>query len=196
MSANRRHVGSLVRGGNLLGVLVWHAVLGAVCLVRGREGFEALQPAWVQWAVVIMLGSAALVMLELAWKSRAHRGVEPVVSAVSVGFVIATLAGWVWLATRPSVTNYDELAGLFSRGFGGNIDLDTGLGFAGMPWLPLPYLVGLSGYCLRVDAFSQAVSKERGDNWLRAVRGVMWVTALSTFGGVVHLATGTRLLGW
>lgn len=194
MSANRRHIGSLVRGGNLLGVLVWHAVVGAVCLVRGREGFEALQSAWVQWVVVIMLGSATLVMLELAWKSRAHRWAERVVSAVSVTFVTATLAGWLWLATRPYTGSYDMLAGLFSRALGGNIDLDTGLGFVGIPWVPLPYLAGLVGYCLSVDAFMETFGKDVGDTWLRTSRGVMWSTALLTFGGVVHLATGTRLI--
>lgn len=177
-----------------MGVLVWHAAVGVACLVRGREGFEALQPAWVQWTVVIMLGSAALVMLELAAKSRTVRSVDRVVSAVSVAFVTATLAGWVWLAGRSSASNYDTLAGLFSRSLGGNVNLDTGLGFAGIPWFPLPYLAALAGYCWSLDAFFAAFMKDVGEGWLRASRGVMWVAALLTFGGVVHLSTGTRLL--
>lgn len=197
MSATERNVGGMVRLGNLLGVLSWHAVVGGVCLVRGRAGLEALTGPGLGSVVTIMLGASVLVMADLVFRPRELPAAVRLVRGAGLGFVIAATATWAWVFWGAGGLAYDVLSAQFSRGFGASIDPETGAGFAGIPWLGLTCAVALAAFCTSVER--AATCGETGD--LVTLTGksrhlLSWsvvVLGLLALGGVLHLANGTRL---
>ncbi len=192
-------MGSLVRAGNLLGVLFGHAVVGGMCLVRGRIGFEALRGTWLFWGFLIMLGGAAVVMTELASRPGRNKGAERVWRTLGLLFVLIDCAGGAWFIAGGTDSAYDVLASVLSRGVGASIDAESGAGFSGIPWLALLYVATLIGYCVAVDECLKGLLETppvrprlvlRGTS---AARMLVPVLGLVVVGGVLHLATGTRL---
>jgi hypothetical protein len=199
MNASGRNVGSLVRAGNLLGVLFGHAVVGGVCLVRGRIGFEALRGTWPHWGFLIMLAGAVIVMTELAFRPGRNAGAERAWHTLGLLFVLSNCAGVAWFLAGETDSAYDVLASILSQGIGADIDVESGAGFAGIPWLALCYAGALVGYCVAVDECLKGLLEARPLRPRLLLRGtaaarmLVLLLGLVAVGGVLHLATGTRL---
>lgn len=197
MSANERNVGGMVRLVNLLGVLSWHAVVGGVCLVRGRTGFEALTGPRLGLVVAIMLGASVLVMAELVFRPRELPAAVRLVRGGGLGFVLVATATWIWAVWGAGGLAYDLLAAQFSRGLGASIDPETGAGFAGIPWLGLPCAAALAAFCVSVERAatgnepSTLVTLTGRARRLVSV-GVLGLGVLATL-GVLHFANGMRV---
>lgn len=155
MGATRRDVGGAVRLANLFGVLGWHAVVGVVCLARGRRGFEALMLEPLRWAVVIMLAASVIVMVELVFRRPGANPVEPLRSALAFGFVVSATWGWGWVFWAARGAGYDALAAWFSRGWGGGFDAETGSGFAGVPGPALAAVAGLTALAATTEHYGE-----------------------------------------
>lgn len=195
MSAIRSDVGGVVRLASLWGVLGWHAVVGAVCLVRGRPGFEALAPEPVRWALAIMLVASVIVMTEVVFRSPPATAAERVAAHVALVFVAVATGGWFWVFWATRGTAYDQLAAAFSRGLGASFDPDTGSGFAGVPWLAVAASAGLFAWAWVTVHYAQKYFTARSlaarsalPRHSAAIVGSL-LTALA-LGGVLHLANG------
>lgn len=194
MSARDRNV-VLVRLGNLMCVLGWHAVVGLWCLVRGRTGFETLERGWGPWAALIMLGGALIVMTELVIRPWSEAPTRRALRGAAWLYIAALVAVWAVLVGRGE-SGYDVLAARFSQGVGGNVDPETGSGFAGLPWLALPSVGLLLAFCLVVEAELHAVEPHVSGVLRRGVRSSRFlvpILGLMVVGGIVHLSTGTSL---
>jgi hypothetical protein len=203
MSATRRNVGEVVRLANLVGVLGWHAVVGVVCLARGRRGFEALQPGAIRWAVTIMLVTSVIVMAELVFRRRepgsdqlapAEPGVRQLGLILGFAFALSATIGWAWTFWLSHGFAYDRLAAVFSRGLGATFDAETGGGFAGVPWVALLFVAGLGAFAWNTvrRAEAQLVA------WPMASRGPLFkgvvcagvALTLLAMGAAAHLSSG------
>lgn len=190
MSATSRDVGGMVRIANLLGVLGWHAVVGVVCLFRGRSGFEALQSAPIRWGVSIMLAVSVLVIAELVFRRRDEAPVERLGLFLALSFSVAITAGWSWAFWCAHGYGYDRLASAFSRGLGASFDAETGSGFAGTPWLGMVFGAGLGTVAWAVSMLGAEFLPRTLPKGVALAAGGLAALGL---GAVLHFSNGTLL---
>ncbi len=193
----------MVRLGTLFGGLGWHAVVGFACLARGRRGFEALQVEPLAVAVVIMLGASVVVMTELVFRhpgATAPSGgpVGRLITGLGLVFAAVTALTWAWVFWGSRGYGYDRLAAVFSSGWGASFDAESGAGFAGIPWLALPFAAGLGAYTWSTVSYAEQrwTARSSGEaapfvSKLMLVVGV--ILAALAFGGVLHLSNGVLL---
>lgn len=195
MSADGRNRGSWSRAVILIGVLLCHAVVGVACLVRGRNGFEAVLLPGCRWGVLIMVSGGLLVLTDVGLQLRKKDAFERTCWALAAAFALASFGAGVWLLASSDGRDYDRLAAAFSSTLGADVDPESGVGFAGIPWLALAYAACLAGFCAVNAQSLRAASSSPDEGHFRlrsSLRGLIVALGILAFGGILHWATGTQ----